>query len=766
MPAAGRDRLCLVTAVFVSLLTVAPAVSAQPIDPIVIYAADVDAEAGLFARAPSTSGAGGHKLTTPDTGWDAIGSPLTQPSHYVDATVEVQAGVPYHVWFRLRAAADSKWNDSIWVQFDGASDEAGRALWPIGSTSALLVNLEDCIGCGTSGWGWQDNASWTGQTATVRFADSGRHRLRVQLREDGVDLDQIVLSSARYATAAPGATRNDTTIVPKPAGGPGPPALTRQPYLQQVSDTGAVVVFTTSTSGSAAVRFAAAGGAPQMVPARSTMVPATLSGGAAYHQHEATLTGLSAATTYVYDPLLGPLDLTAGNDTFTTAPPPGTGTVRFLAFGDSGVGSAAQRQLAARMTTEPFDFAVHTGDVAYGVPEGHGAGGMPQLQAWFFDIYRDLLRRRALFPSIGNHDDEAHHAEAYRSAFVLPASPPDPRFPDHAERYYSFDYGAAHVVVLDTELAFQDEGRRDVQAQWLVADLAASRQPWKIAVFHRSPYSAGGEHGSDLTVRSVLEPIFVTGGVSLVLSGHEHDYERTLPQVRSGGGRGIVYLVTGGGGAPLYPASTAPWTAASASVFHYVRGAVDACHIVLEAVDSDGRVFDGTTLSRCAAGTPFGGQPQVVPGIIEAEAFDGGGAGVAYGDATTANEGGRFRSDEAVDIEDSSDAGGGFNVGWMFPGEWLTYTVMVRESGTYDVFARVASPGPGGTFTLTVDGVTRPGRFQVPQTGGWQQWQTVHGDRVALTPGVHHLRLDMRSAGVPGGAIGNINFLSLALADR
>lgn len=144
------------------------------------------------------------------------------------------------------------------------------------------------------------------------------------------------------------------------------------------------------------------------------------------------------------------------------------------------------------MSAETFDFGPHTGDLAYGGAAGAGAGSTPALQAAFFDVYRDWMRRRPLYPSIGNHDEEAEHAQPYRSAFVLPESSATSAHPDHAERYYSFDCGPLHVVGLDTELAFQNPLRRQAQLPWLMADLAATRQVWKVAVFHRSPYGAGG----------------------------------------------------------------------------------------------------------------------------------------------------------------------------------------------------------------------------------------------------------------------------------
>ena len=542
-------------------------------------------------------------MTTPDTGWSSTSVPLASPTHYFEVSFNAPADVTYQIWLRLRGAADSKWNESVWVQFDHAVDAAGAPLWPIGSTSALLVNLEDCIGCGISSWGWQDNASWTGQVARVRFAAGGPQTLRVQLREDGVDIDQIVLSPAAWFSTAPGRVTNDTTIVPKPAA---PPSLTlvRHPYLQQVGPSSAIVVWASREGGSAEVRYQATGGSLGVAAAQSRLVPATLTGmGVDYFQHEALLTALAPSTTYAYRVFVGGVG-SGAVDALTTAPPSGSGTVRFVAFGDSGVGSAEQRQLSALIGADTFDFALHAGDVTYGVSTGVGAGGYPQLHSWFFDIYRNWLRSHPVFPSIGNHDDEANRAAPYRDLFVLPAQAAATGYPDNAERFYSFDYGPAHVVVLDTELAFQDAGRRQAQLAWLTDDLLRTSQPWKIAVFHRSPFSAGGEHGSDLAVRGQFAPIFESYGVSLVLSAHEHDYERTIPWRETAGGQPVTYVVTGGGGAPLYPSGVGAWTAFSRSVHHYVRGSISNCTITLEAVDLGGSVFDSTRLERCAVPPP------------------------------------------------------------------------------------------------------------------------------------------------------------------
>jgi len=369
-------------------------------------------------------------------------------------------------------------------------------------------------------------------------------------------------------------------------------SIARGPYLQQVTDISAIVVWTTATLGNGQIRYAPPGGAQVSTTAVARLFPASYTGlSADFYQYEAQLTGLSASTAYTYDVFMNGTDVTPGRDTFTTAAPSGTGTVRFIAFGDSGIGSTQQSQLAARMAADTFDLALHTGDVAY------GASSYPEYDAWVFGVYSQWMRTHPFFPSIGNHDDSNANARPYRDVFVLPDMAATPAYPDNAERYYSFDYGPIHFVALDTELALLDPGRRQVQVSWLDADLAATTQPWKIVFFHRSPYSSSSVHGSMLDVRQAFSPILEKRGVQLVLSGHDHDYERSVPwrEFVSNGGF-VTYVVTGGGGAPLYSVGTSPWTAMSASVHHYVRATVSGCGLTLEAVRLDGAVIDRVSL--------------------------------------------------------------------------------------------------------------------------------------------------------------------------
>jgi hypothetical protein len=569
---------------------------------VVRYATDATRVAGLWRLESDGSAAAGQRLRHPNASAPKLTAPLASPADFFELTFTADAGVGYRVWIRGRADNNSFNNDSVYLQFSDSVTSSGAAVYRIGTTSATSVVIEECSGCGLSGWGWADNA-YGGAGPLIYFAGGGTHTLRIQTREDGVAIDQIVLSAGAWLSTAPGAPKGDATIVPK--GGTTPTiTLVRQPYVQRVAHGEATVVWATREPGVGALRVWNGTSAEQTVLADTRLVSAATTGMSVdYYQHEARVTGLAAGTTYSYDLQHDGADATPG---ISTAPLPGASTARFIAFGDSGIGSTPQRQLAGLMSSDTFDLALHTGDLAYGTASTTGDATYQRYHDWFFDIYRDWLRRVAIFPALGNHDARSTnaHGRAYLDLFVLPANAASSAFPDHAERFYSFDWGPVHFVALDTELALQDATRRQAQLDWLAADLAATAQPWKVAYFHRSPYSAGGEHGSDLLVRQMFGPVFEAHGVQLALSAHEHDYERTHPQRVSASGEFVTYVVTGGGGALLYPAGTAAWTAYSASVYHYVRGVADDCSLRLEAIGLNGAAFDTVTLDRCGAPPP------------------------------------------------------------------------------------------------------------------------------------------------------------------
>ena len=146
---------------------------------------------------------------------------------------------------------------------------------------------------------------------------------------------------------------------------------------------------------------------------------------------------------------------------------------------------------------------------------------------------------------------------------------------------------------------------------------------------------------------------------------------------------------------------------------------------------------------------PYGGTPQSIPGIIEAEEYDLGGEGIAYHDLDPGNQaeqyGGQFRLTEGVDVEICSE--GGYNVGWMSTGEWIEYTVSVVRSGNYTLRMRMASAQTGGTIHVAFNGVDVTGIQTVPNTGGWQQYVWLDIPFVQLDSGVQVMRIIVDSAG-------------------
>ena len=144
------------------------------------------------------------------------------------------------------------------------------------------------------------------------------------------------------------------------------------------------------------------------------------------------------------------------------------------------------------------------------------------------------------------------------------------------------------------------------------------------------------------------------------------------------------------------------------------------------------------------AQAPYGGSPSTIPGIIQSEDYDIGGEGIAYHDTDVGNSGGDYRTDD-VDIETTSDTGGGFNVGWIHSGEWLEYTVDVQSSGQYDFNIRVAALNSVGTMHIEFDGNDVTGPVSVPVTGAWQTFTSVYVNGVSLSAGEQVMRVAMDS---------------------
>lgn len=343
--------------------------------------------------------------------------------------------------------------------------------------------------------------------------------------------------------------------------------IDRAPYLQRVSATSAWLLFTTTEVGGEYVLELRAPGAGVRQSVRAERDPADVTG----RQLLAHFNDLEPDTVYCYE-LVGS-GRAAG---FRTAPAPAADApVRFVAFGDSGGGGAAQHAVRDQLHTVSFDLMLHTGDIAY------GDATLERYEQTFFAEYAELLASVPVFPTSGNHDYAVDRAAPFRQIFALP----DNGGAGGMERWYSFDWGAVHFVALDTELL------RDEQVAWLDGDLSQNVLPWKIVYLHRPPYSSG-THGSSERVREAFAPTFARHGVQLVLAGHDHDYERTRAI------DGVTYVITGGGGHGTRPVGRRSFTAHSEDVLHFIQGEVLADSLLLHAIDATGREFDSVRIER------------------------------------------------------------------------------------------------------------------------------------------------------------------------
>ncbi len=345
----------------------------------------------------------------------------------------------------------------------------------------------------------------------------------------------------------------------------------RAPYLQLVGPNEATVVWTTRGATDAIVEVSLPGG-DVVTRAEAIVMPTTeLEVGA---QVEARLAGLAPATAYCYSVVDGSGTTIAGPFGLRTAPPDeDPGVVRIGVLGDSGSGDPDQLAVAAQFATVPMNLFLHTGDVAY------PSGTLPELEATFFDVYEPIIRSVPSYLSPGNHDYRTAGGAPFREVFVLPEN----GGPEGEERWYSFDWGPLHVVTLDSESDLAP------QVDWLVDDLERNTRPWIIVQTHWGPYSSGS-HGSNGAMRAAFRPIFERYGVHLVVSGHDHHYERTRPIGN------ITYIVTGGGGGGTRTVTPSDWTAFSLDVLHFLYITIEGDSMRVHAIDGTGQEFDGTEI--------------------------------------------------------------------------------------------------------------------------------------------------------------------------
>jgi hypothetical protein len=252
------------------------------------------------------------------------------------------------------------------------------------------------------------------------------------------------------------------------------------------------------------------------------------------------------------------------------------GSLKFGVIGDFGNGSREQYQLGEQMAklreTFPFELVVTVGDNIYGSER-------PQDFVRKFEApYKALLDAKVkFFASLGNHDSRQQSVYA--------------PFNMDGRTYYTFKAPRQDVRFFALETSYLEPA----QLAWLEKELAASGEAWKIPFFHHPLYSSGGRHGSDLPKRRVLEPLFLKHGVSVVLAGHDHVYERVKPQ------QGIVHFVVGSSGQLRrgnLDRNTGITAVGNDQEQIFLAAEIDGDAMTFNAISRTGRIIDSGVIQR------------------------------------------------------------------------------------------------------------------------------------------------------------------------
>jgi hypothetical protein len=357
--------------------------------------------------------------------------------------------------------------------------------------------------------------------------------------------------------------------------------FTRGPALQNVSTHQAVILWRTPVPADSAVEY---GPTPELEFRQASPQPAL--------EHAVTLTGLEPGQDYYYRVSSTTGQISVRSDPIKFRTLKSQGDLSFVVVGDTGSGLLPQYQVAKIMRELSPDLVLHLGDVIY------PTFTLGQVDLRCFSVYEPQMRQTPFFFVFGNHDSYDSPTN-YIETFYLPTNALT-----GTERFYSFDHGDAHFACLDSIVtAGADYHPGSPQYQWLDADLAATRKPWKFVCLHNPLRSSGIHRNDDFSLNGVPDRLELQESigrlaarhqVQVIFQAHDHLYERFNPV------DGVYTITSGGGGYSLYPFG-GTWDEATCqiqSLYHCVQVTVAGDQLELQAVGVDGNTFDRMHLRR------------------------------------------------------------------------------------------------------------------------------------------------------------------------
>jgi hypothetical protein len=348
-------------------------------------------------------------------------------------------------------------------------------------------------------------------------------------------------------------------------------AARRGPYLQNLQTDRVTICWETPQPQKGEVRLLDSDGKP--------LKPVPTADAAA--RHEVVVDGLVAGRKYSYEVVVGDNAKSIGKGTFLSAPAKGQ-PFSFVAWGDSREGAKTSARLASQILRTGAGMCLHTGDL---VSDGKR---LDQWDGHLFVPCAELMRNLVLWPAVGNHDKGMMpdgKTNVFRYMFSLPDN----------ETFYSFDYGDAHFVVLDTTSPL------DRQVEFIKQDLAKTQAKWRFAMWHDPPFSSS-VHPSHIQARKQVLPILARYNVDMIIVGHNHNFMLSKPirhVYEKDQERPYVQLVTGGGGA--YPADfkeSDRWFERGFTAYHFVLIEIDGDKLSGKAIDQGGRVLHSFEIDR------------------------------------------------------------------------------------------------------------------------------------------------------------------------